>query len=80
MGKESLSQLTVANPINADRDAALSHWIGSSFGRLLQLRGEGHEDLQPRVKIESVWAALGDRAAPVTIVRWREETRADLVA
>lgn len=62
----------------SEREAVVGSWIGSSFARLRRL--EGARDDQPRVRIESLWAALGNRAAPVVIVRWREESRADLVA
>ena len=58
-----------------ERDAAPGHWIGSSFDRLLQLRGAQRDGIQPSVKIDSVWTALGSLSAqgapPVTIVKWR---------
>ena len=79
MKEESTPRPTAVSPITSEREAALGDWIGSSVGRLQQLRGEPR-GVQTRVMIESVWAAIGDRQAPVTIVRWREESRADLVA
>lgn len=79
MGTESTSRLTAVSHFTTDREAVLGNWIGGSLGRLLQVSGQAREGIQPRVRVESVWAALGDRAAPVTIVRWREESRADLV-
>jgi hypothetical protein len=76
---ETTADWTSTKAITREREAALGSWIGSSVERLRQLTGEPRS-AQPRVMIESIWAALGDRAAPVTIVRWREESRADLVA
>lgn len=80
MRQPSNERVTAVSRMTGERDAVLGHWIGNSVGRLLQLRGEHHGDSQPRVRIESVWAALGDRAAPVTIVRWRVEPHADPAA
>jgi hypothetical protein len=75
MSKQSGHALSAMKPLSRDREAVLGNWIGSSNERLRQIKGE--TSAQPRVKIESVWAALGDRAAPVTIVMWREESRED---
>jgi hypothetical protein len=82
MDEYPTNALTAMKALSRDREAVMGNWIGASHERLRQITGE--KIAQPRVKIESVWAALGDRAAPVTIVTWREvsreEARADLVA
>jgi hypothetical protein len=80
MTQENIPRHRAVSQIASDREAVLGHWIGGSLGRLLQLRGESRDDAHTGVKVESDWAAIGNRHAPVTIVRWREAPRADRVA
>jgi hypothetical protein len=47
-------------------DNLMGQWIGASLGRLRSV-GES-----PRVNVDTVWMASGERVSSVTIVRWRE--------